>query len=92
MKRFYLLFPLLVGLLLPTATWADEDISIDATNFPDKAFRDFLTTQSYGEDGVLTENEITGDILDASIKRHREYSLCASASLREYNTGGNRKG
>lgn len=60
MRRFYTLLPLLVGLLLPTATWADGDITIDATNFPDKAFRDFLTTQSYGEDGVLTENEITG--------------------------------
>ena len=31
----------------------------------------------------MTENEITGDILDALVKLHREFTLCASASLRE---------
>ena len=37
----------------------------------------------------MTENEITGDILDASIKLHREYSLCASASLRDTKSDAN---
>ena len=36
----------------------DEYISIDATNFPDANFRNYLLEQSYGEDGVLTEKEI----------------------------------
>ena len=58
MKRFYALLPLLIGLLLPTVAWAEDDITIDVTNFPDKAFRDYLTSQYYGEDGVLTEEEI----------------------------------
>ena len=34
------------------------DIAINATNFPDKNFRDFLLKQSYGMDGVITKEEI----------------------------------
>ena len=58
MRRFHTLLPLLIGLLLPTIAWAEDDITINASNFPDKAFRDYLTSQYYGEDGVLTEEEI----------------------------------
>ena len=35
-------------------------IAIDATNFPDENFRNWLLGQSYGKDGVLTEEEIMG--------------------------------
>ena len=37
---------------------SSSDIIIDATNFPDKNFRDYLLSQSYGKDGVLTADEI----------------------------------
>ena len=59
MRRFYALLPLLVGLLLPTVAWAQDDITIDVTHFPDKTFRAYLTSQPYGEDGVLTADELT---------------------------------
>ena len=36
------------------------DIAIDATNFPDENFRSYLLSQSFGQDGVLTESEIAG--------------------------------
>ena len=35
-----------------------ERIEIDATNFPDANFRNYLLEQSYGKDGILTEEEI----------------------------------
>ena len=35
-------------------------ITIDATNFPDENFRNWLLHQNYGRDGVLTEEEIDG--------------------------------
>ena len=34
------------------------DVKIDEENFPDKNFRKYLLGQEYGEDGVLTEDEI----------------------------------
>ena len=36
------------------------DIAIDATNFPDENFRNYLLSQDYGQDGVLTQEEIAG--------------------------------
>ena len=33
-------------------------LAIDATNFPDANFRNYLLAQDYGKDGVLTEEEI----------------------------------
>ena len=59
-RRFYALLPLLFGLLSPTVAWAEDSITINVSNFPDKIFRDFLTAQPYGGDGVLTEDEIAG--------------------------------
>lgn len=35
-----------------------QGIEINTTNFPDKNFRNYLLSQSYGQDGVLTEDEI----------------------------------
>ena len=37
-----------------------EEIAINEENFPDKNFRSWLLSQSYGSDGVLTEEEIAG--------------------------------
>lgn len=39
---------------------APTSIAIDATNFPDENFRNYLLSKSYGSDGVLTEDEING--------------------------------
>ena len=35
-----------------------DGIAIDETNFPDQNFREYLLAQSYGEDAMLTEEEI----------------------------------
>ena len=35
-------------------------IDINTTNFPDANFRNYLLSQSYGQDGVLTDKEIQG--------------------------------
>ena len=37
-----------------------DGIDINATNFPDKIFRNYLLSQGYGKDGVLTDEEIKG--------------------------------
>ena len=39
---------------------ASSGIAIDATNFPDENFRNWVLAQDYGQDGVLTEEEIAG--------------------------------
>ena len=50
---------LLLALLLCTPLVASAgDIEINEENFPDKYFRTHLLRQSYGADGVLTEEEI----------------------------------
>ena len=36
----------------------DDDIVINEVNFPDENFRAYLMSQSYGKDGVITEEEI----------------------------------
>ena len=39
-------------------TAAAQDIEINAENFPDENFRNWLLNQDYGKDGVLTKEEI----------------------------------
>ena len=41
---------------------APTGITIDSTNFPDEYFRAYLLEQSYGNDGVITEDELKGII------------------------------
>ncbi len=53
MKKFLLLF---VALLF--AANASADVIIDGTSFPDANFRNYVLSQSYGSDGVLTDAEI----------------------------------
>lgn len=42
----------------PKPSTADEAVEIDAEHFPDEHFRSHLLAQPYGEDGVLTAEEI----------------------------------
>ena len=51
----------LIALLSTTLAWAD--VEINETNFPDENFRNWVLSQDYGADGVLTDAEI------ASVKR-----------------------
>ena len=37
-----------------------EDVAINEENFPDENFRNYILSQPYGEDGVLTDAEVTG--------------------------------
>ncbi|MBO4871700.1 MAG: InlB B-repeat-containing protein [Muribaculaceae bacterium] len=39
---------------------AEFGLPIDSINFPDAKFRNYLLSQSYGSDGVLTDGEIAG--------------------------------
>ena len=58
MKKLKTLF-IVLALCVPL-TVAAQDIEIDEKNFPDANFRNYLLSQSYGYDGVLTEAEIKG--------------------------------
>lgn len=54
---------LAIDLSLHRAEMAGEQrggITIDETTFPDENFRNWILKQSYGKDGVLTEQEIAG--------------------------------
>ena len=55
MKRKILLLTVLLSAM---TAWAD--VEINETNFPDENFRNYLLSQEYGADGVLTEKEIAG--------------------------------
>ena len=55
-----------------TAMTAWADVSIDETNFPDEKFRSFVLSQSYGTDGILSDEEIAAitkiDVSDKGIQ------------------------
>ena len=51
---------LLSSLLLLSAGTAWADVEINETNFPDENFRNWLSSQTYGSDGKLTDEEIAG--------------------------------
>lgn len=53
MKKFLLL---LVAMVASLSAWAD--VTINETNFPDGNFRNWVLSQEFGEDGVLTVDEI----------------------------------
>lgn len=48
----------LFALLTAPTVWAE--VEINETNFPDENFRNWVLRQSYGQDGVLTNEEISG--------------------------------
>ncbi|MCH5178760.1 MAG: leucine-rich repeat domain-containing protein [Prevotellaceae bacterium] len=59
MKKFTIkkLFAVLcLALLVPMSAFAD--VEINETNFPDANFRNWLLEQEYGQDGVITDDEI----------------------------------
>ena len=60
-----LLFAILFSVPL---TAAAQDVVINAENFPDEKFRNYLLSQNYGADGVLTEAEIQ-EITSISVSR-----------------------
>jgi len=49
-----------------TISHIENVIPIDAAHFPDAIFRNFLLTQKYGKDGLLTQTEIA-DIKDMDV-------------------------
>lgn len=51
------LFLSLFALIMASTTWA-ANVSINATNFPDANFRNWVLGQTYGADSMLTESEI----------------------------------
>ncbi len=57
-KLFILLSMLICLTMVPNSVVASTDIIIDATNFPDDNFRNFLLSQPYGSDEKLTTEEI----------------------------------
>ena len=54
MKKLLLLS--IYALFTATTAWAD--VEINETNFPDANFRNWVLSQDYGKDGVLTDAEI----------------------------------
>lgn len=56
------------------ATTAMADVTIDETNFPDANFRNFVLSQSYGADGVLTSDEIA-EVTTIDVSRRNIQSL-----------------
>ena len=56
MKNFKNLFFALA--MCAPLTAAAQDIEINAENFPDENFRNWLLDTGYGADGVITEEEI----------------------------------
>ena len=68
-KSFRTLFAgLCFALLVPLSVFAD--IEINEQNFPDANFRNWLQSQSYGKDGVITDDEFS---LIRSINVNNEY-------------------
>ena len=57
MKKVLLL---LVAMVACLSAWAD--VTINETNFPDANFRNWLLSEPYGSDGVLTDGEIAAII------------------------------
>ena len=53
-KTIFAVFALLMAMA------ANADVEINETTFPDKNFRNWVLSLSYGQDGVLTEEEIAG--------------------------------
>ena len=55
----------LFALFSATISWAD--VEINEENFPDEIFRNWVLSQDYGTDGVLTNVEIAG-VKDISVQ------------------------
>ena len=60
MVKNYLKTLLLATFAMMLPLVASADVEINETTFPDESFRSWVLGQSYGQDGVLTEEEIAG--------------------------------
>ncbi len=69
MKKLKLFF---FALLTATTAWAD--VEINETNFPDANFRNWVLSQTYGGDGMLTDEEIA-DVTSINVWYKRIQSL-----------------
>ena len=49
-----------IAFILNFSTGVSADVEINETTFPDENFRNWVLAQSYGQDGVLTDEEIAG--------------------------------
>ena len=70
MKKHLFLFILV---LLPMMASA-ENVMINETNFPDSNFRNWLLSQDYGADGILTDEELK-NITDLDVRRLEIHDL-----------------
>ncbi|MDE7457165.1 MAG: hypothetical protein K2M96_10760 [Prevotella sp.] len=68
------LFMCMAVAFLPQVARAAGDVEINAKNFPDENFRNYLLQQDYGKDGKLTEEEIK-DITSLDVPYKRINSL-----------------
>ena len=60
MVKNYLKTLLLAAFAMMLPLVASADVEINETTFPDESFRSWVLGQSYGQDGVLTDEEIAG--------------------------------
>ena len=58
MRKRVLLFLATAALMVLPQQMKADNIVINETNFPDENFRNWILSQDYGQDGVLTEEEI----------------------------------
>ena len=70
MKKYSFLFILMLLPMLASA----EDVKINETTFPDTNFRNWVVSQDYGADGVLTNEEL-GNVTSLDISRLEIYDL-----------------
>ena len=70
MKKHLFLFILMLSPMLASAA----DVKINETNFPDTNFRNWVLSQDYGADGVLTDEELK-NITDLDVRRLEIHDL-----------------
>ena len=68
------LLTLFVALMTMTVSVFAGDVLINAQNFPDEKFREFLLSQNYGSNGQLSEREIE-DIVEINVQNKGIKSL-----------------
>jgi uncharacterized protein YjdB len=77
---------------LMTPKFANAQVTINSTNFPDDNFRKFLLAQSYGKDGVITESEIKGinmmEIIGYNIRNLKGIEYFKAMTVFRYHSNG----
>ena len=70
MKKHLFLFIFMLSPMLASA----EDVKIDETTFPDSNFRNWVLSQEYGVDGILTDEELK-NVTDLDVRRLEIHDL-----------------